>query len=193
MKRLFFFLVFIVISANSHGVLITNTIEFNNKLPTNNHFVFDMKEQGFNPATDTITAFNYSFDVREIVKDPFEDDADSPPESWEFVIIYDRFLFYRGIFFDMDTSVQNWGGAWYPTNECLNWIWTSDGEICELQPDIDGIFLSDWAVYTDNLWLNSISFTIDYIRKDVDEPSSLLLLTMLLFVTMFRFKRLSRQ
>lgn len=186
MKRFLFFFAVLASSVNSYAALITNTIEFNNKLPAYTEFVFDMKEQGFNPATDRITWFNYSFDVKEIVEDPFGDDEDWQMDLWEFAIIYDRFLFYRGIFADMDTGVQNWSHNWTPYYGCHSSIETDQGDVCVFQPDLDGIFYSTWGVYTDNLWLNSISFTIDYTRKEVDEPSSMLLLTMLLFIALFR-------
>jgi hypothetical protein len=186
----FFFFVAILFSSKSYALLITDTIHFDNKLETHNLFRFDLMEQGFNPATDSISVVTFAFDIKEIIEDPFEDGPDSPDDTREFMIIHDRFLFVRGVFYDVDTGVHAWNLHWVSSGSCLHSEWSDTGEeVCVLQPDVDGRFYSSWEVYTDNLWLNSVSVTIDVTRQDVDEPSSLFLFSSLLFALMFRFRK----
>lgn len=166
-----------LLSSESYALLITDTIQFNDKLSAHNIFRFDLVEQGYNPATDSISLVTFSYDIKEIVEDPFEDGPDSPDDSREFMIIYDRFLFVRGVFYDVDTGVEAWNLHWVPSGGCLHSEWSEAGEeVCVLQPDVDGRFYSSWEVYTDNLWLNSVSISIDVTRKDVSEPSLLILI-----------------
>jgi hypothetical protein len=189
MNHLKFFIALMLLSANSYALLITDTIAFDNKLETQNFFRFDLMEQGFNPATDTISIVTFAFDIKEIVEDPFEDGPTSPDEIREFMIIHDPFMFFRGVFYDVDTGVYSQSTYSVISEGCMRWGTSESGEeICVFNPGLDGRFYSSWEVYTDNLWLNSVSVTIDVTRQDVDEPSLLLLLTTLLLALIFRFR-----
>jgi len=186
----FCFFIAILLSSKSYALLITDTIPFNNKLEQNNFFIFDLMEQGFNPATDLISTVTFAFDIKEIVEDPFEDGPTSPDEIREFMIIHDRFMYFRGVFPDMDTGVYSRSFHSVISEGCMQWGTSESGEeICVFNPGLDGRFFSSWEVYTDNLWLNSVSVTIDVTRQDVDEPSSLFLFSSLLFALMFRFRK----
>lgn len=189
--KIFLFFLMLLPFSQSNALVITNTIALNNQLSVDNSFTFDMISQGYNPLTDSINFVTMSFDIKEIVEDPFEDHADMDDNIREFVIIYDRFLHYRGIFADMDTGVVSDTTSWTPQEECRYGDYVDGEEICYFKPDQDGFFYSYWAVYTDNLWMNSISLSIDVTRADLDEPSSLLLfmslLSLLIFKTRVRF------
>ena len=184
-----FLLFLMLLSAKSYALLITDTIAFNKKLNDRNNFNFDLIEQGYNPFTDVITRVELSYDIKEIVEDPFEDDA-TMDDAREFIMIYDRFMFIRGVFPDIDTGVYRSWMHWTRQEDCRYADYSNTGEeICSFHPDKDGLFYSFWDVYTDNLWLNSISLSIDVTRKSVDEPSSLLLFASLLFLLAFRSRK----
>lgn len=175
--------------SKSLALPITDTINFDQQL-TKFHsyeFTFDLMEQGFNPATDIINMITFSFDVREIVEDPFEDNG-STLEHRETVEIHDHFLYYRAYFVDLDTGVVTDRTSWTPVDGCA-WPAAEPGYPCLFQPDLDGRFFSSWRAETDNLWLNSLSLTIDVTRKNVDEPSSLLLFSSLLLLLLIRLKK----
>lgn len=161
-------------SAYSSALTITNTINYNNKISGNQYFEFQMIDAGFNPTTDIINHINLTFDIKEIIEDPYEDgDYDDP--NREPMMIFDRYLYYRAIFFDVDTGIYSQSAMWYPA-ECQYMDFDQYGqEQCLFQPDIDGVFYSSWQVHNENLWLNWISFSIDVTRKHVPEPSTLLL------------------
>lgn len=178
-----------LLSTKSYALLITDTIAFNNKLNERNSFNFDMIAQGYNPLTDAITLVTLTYDIKEIVEDPFEDDA-TMDDAREFIMIYDRFMFIRDVFPDIDTGIFNSAMHWTRQEDCRYANYSNTGEeICSFHPDKDGLFYSFWDVYTDNLWLNSISLSIDVTRTSVDEPSSLLLFAGLLSLLAFRSRK----
>lgn len=175
--------------SKSHALVITDVIDFNAKIKGDYTFNFDLIKQGFNPATDTINTIIFSFDVKEIIEDPFEDDA-TMEDVREYVVINDYFYFFRGILADVDTGVFIGRANWEPSEEC----WYIYDNKCQFQPDKDGLFASSWQVYTDNLWLNSISIGVEVTRSsEVDEPSSWILLISFLFLLMPRLKAFSKQ
>jgi hypothetical protein len=186
----FLFVLSLLAYSNCHALLITDTISFNNKLNQDWHqFTFELIPQGYNPITDTINFVSLTIDIREIVEDPFEDNG-SMEEYREWVTIYDWFLFHRAYIADVDTGVFTEKAAWYPTEDCRYPASEPGGE-CLFQPDQDGLFYSSWQVATDNLWLNSLSLTLDVTRKDLDEPSPLFLFLSLLPLLAFRFRNRS--
>lgn len=184
-----FLLFLMLLSTKSYALLITDTIAFNNKLNERNSFNFDMIAQGYNPLTDAITLVTLTYDIKEIVEDPFEDDA-TMDDAREFIMIYDRFMFIRDVFPDIDTGIFSSAMHWTRQEDCRYANYSNTGEeICSFHPDKDGLFYSFWDVYTDNLWLNSISLSIDVTRTSVDEPSSLLLFAGLLSLLAFRSRK----
>ncbi len=172
--RIFFFIALLFPFSKSYALLITHAISVENVISGSHSFTFDLASNGYNPVTDRIDWVTFSYDVREIVEDPFEDDED--PDTREFVTIYDHFLFFRGIFPDMDTRATSIRLQWTPQKECRLLTYVGDEEICYFKPDQDGFFYSYWNVASDNLWMNSISLTLDVTRSTINEPRSLLLL-----------------
>ncbi len=162
----------LLLCSRSYALIITDVIPFNNQLSASNSFTFDMVDQGYNPDTDVIRWVTFEYDIKEIVEDPFEDTGEME-DAREFVIVYDRFLYTRQVFADMDTGVFSERIDWNRMEECR---YGDGGEECYFQPDQDGFFYSYWEVSTDNLWLNSISLTIDVDRTDVPEPPIIFLM-----------------
>ncbi len=158
--------------SRSYALIISDVIPFNNQLGERNSFIFDMVSQGYNPHTDVIRWVTFEYDIKEIVEDPFEDTGEME-DVREFIIIYDRFLYTRQVFADMDTGVFREHIDWLRMEECR---YGDGAEECYFQPDQDGFFYSYWEVSTDNLWLNSISLTIDVDRTEVPEPPAIFLL-----------------
>jgi len=174
--------------SKSQALVITDVIEFDAKVKGDYTFNFDLIKQGFNPATDTINTIIFSFDVKEIIEDAFEDDA-TMEDVREYVVIRDYFYFFRGMLADVDTGVFIGRTHWESLGEC----WYFYDNKCQFQPDKDGQFFSSWQVYTDNLWLNSISIGIEVTRiSEVDEPSSWILLISFLMLLIPRLKALSK-
>lgn len=177
------FILLLLPPSRSYALIISDVIPFNNQLSESNSFTFDMVSQGYNPDTDVIRWVTFAYDIKEIIEDPFEDTAEME-DAREFMIIYDRFLYTRQVFADVDTGVFSERIEWNRTEECR---YGDGGEICYFQPDQDGFFNSFWAVYTDNLWLNSISLTIDVDRTEVPEPPAIFLLIGLVPLLLRRF------
>ncbi|PUA30625.1 MAG: hypothetical protein B0W54_09185 [Cellvibrio sp. 79] len=170
--------------AKSYALLITHAIPVNNQVAGSHSFTFDLVSHGYNPDTDNINWVIFSYDIEEIIEDPFEDTPDM--EEREFVIINDHFLYRRGVFADMDTGSFSERLHWTRGEGCLFSGYNGYEEVCYFQPDNDGFFYSYWDVATENLWMNSISLTIDVTRNYVDEPSPLMLLTMVLSLLIIR-------
>lgn len=184
-KIFFLFMLMLLPCAKSYALLITHAIPVNNQIAGSHSFTFDLVSQGYNPDTDSINLVIFSYDVKEIVEDPFEDTPDM--EEREFVIIYDHFLYVRGVIADMDTGSVSERVHWESGEGCLFSGYDSNNEeVCYFQPDKDGFFYSYWDVATENLWMNSISLTIDVTRSNVDEPSPLVLLSGALFLLILR-------
>jgi len=183
-KSLLFILLLLSFS-RSYALIITDVIPFNNQLGTSNSFTFDMVRQGYNPDTDVIRWVTFEYDIKEIVEDPFEDTAEME-DAREFIIIYDRFLYTRQVFADIDTGVVSERIDWNRMEECR---YGDGGDVCYFQPDQEGFFYSYWDVSTDNLWLNSISLTLDVDRTDVPEPSVIFLLLGIIPLLLRHFSR----
>lgn len=191
MKLLKIFLLILALlpASNSYALVITHLHNIDNQISGYQTFTFDLISQGYNPTTDVINWVVFSFDVKEIVEDPFEDTPADMDER-EFVTIYDRFLYVRGTFPDMDTGVVSERLYWTPMDTCRFYTYIDDQEICSFQPDQDGMFYSYWSVDTDNLWMNSISLSIEVTRTNLDEPSSLLLFAWLVPLLIMRRRKL---
>lgn len=174
--------------SKSYALLITHAIPVNNQIAGYHSFTFDLVNHGYNPDTDSINLVIFSYDVKEIVEDPFEDTPDM--EEREFVIIHDHFLYVRGVIADMDTGSISNRVHWESGEGCLfSGYDENNEEVCYFQPDKDGFFYSYWDVYTENLWMNSISLTIDVTRSNVDEPSPFVLLSGALSLFIIRWRK----
>lgn len=185
--KIFLFILALLPVSNSYALVITHAHNIDNQISGAQDFTFDLISQGYNPATDVINFVIFSFDIKEIIEDPFEDTPDM--DEREFVTIYDRFLYIRGIFPDVDTGVISERLHWTPMTSCRFSGYIGDEEICLFQPDQDGLFYSHWHVDTDNLWMNSISLSIEVTRKNLDEPSSLLLFLAFIPLLILRFRQ----
>ncbi|HTF95065.1 MAG TPA: hypothetical protein VL995_02950 [Cellvibrio sp.] len=180
--KILFFAFLLLPFSKTFALTITDTIQFNNKLERDWHqFTFDMISEGYNPDTDSITMVSFTIDIREIFTEPFEDE-EYAEEFREPLLIHDWFLFYRSYFPDIDTSVSTDRIFWSRTNDCLYEVQFMGTTECLFQPDIDGLFFSSWQVGTDNLWLNSVSLSIEVIRSKVNEPSVLFIFITTLLV-----------
>ena len=182
--KIFCFILMLLPFSKSYALLITHAIPVDNKIAGSHSFTFDLVSQGYNPATDSINQVIFSYDIKEIVEDPFEDTPDM--EEREFVIIHDYFLYRRAVIADMDTGSFSERLHWIRGEGCLFSGYNGDEEVCYFQPDQDGFFYSYWDVYTENLWMNSISLTIDVTRSTVDEPSPLVLLGVVLLLLIIK-------
>jgi len=175
--KIFLFLLTLLSFNKCYALLISHIIPINNQLSYSHSFTFDLVSRGYNPATDVINWVTFSYDIREIEED----------EAEEFVTIFDHFLYWRGIFPDMNTGIVTDRLEWIPQETCRYGEYIDGEEVCYFKPDQDGFFYSYWNVSTDNLWMNSISLTIDVVRTHrVDEPSSILLLAGVLFLLLAR-------
>lgn len=170
-----------------YALLISHVLTVDNQLSYSQAFTFDLISQGYNPHTDIINFVTFSYDIKEIVEDPFEDTPDM--DEREFVTIFDHFMYYRAIIPDMDTGIVSERMHWTPQEEC-RFDYEVDGEyVCIFKPDQDGMFYSYWNTDSNNLWMNSISVTLDVTRTNLNEPSPLLFIGGIIPLLILRLRR----
>lgn len=181
----------LLVTFDANALLITDTRIFNQQLFDNQSagHVFDLTEAGYSPTTDSITNIKLIYDFTEI-----NADVDTgEDETREFVIFSSWIFGWRDVHPDIDSGLTLFETSWQKSNMCQ--IYFPDGddsESCAYNLDVDGRMNAFVTAYTDNLWLNSISVTIDVDRQvNVPAPSSasLFILGLVIFSVLHKARR----
>lgn len=176
----------LLIAFNANALLITDTYEVNQQIETAGH-IFDLKQVGYSPDTDSITNIKLIYDFVEI-----NPDDDTPEDdSREFVIFSSWIFGWRDVHPDIDTGLTIFETGW-ERNDMCQFATTNDELIdyCVFNIDLYGNMNAYVTAYTDNLWLNSIKVEIQVDRQiTVPEPQHApLLIIGLLMMSSWLFK-----
>jgi hypothetical protein len=163
---------FLSIPFYANAIVITDMVAINRSLNGGVSIDFDLRRQGYNHETDTITLVTISYNFREIVE--FDDIEDQ--STWESTEIYSLLFDGRALFRDLSTENLTNRLSWEKNYLCQRG--GDDGEPCIYNLDLFGNTTEFIRTYTDNLWLLDGTLSVEVDRISVPEPSPLLMLWM---------------
>lgn len=181
---------FVATAANA--LLITDVYNVNKQVWGTEGHVFNLKEVGYSPTTDSITNIKLTYDFIEI--NPDDDDEGS--ETREFVTFSSWIFGWRDVHADIDTGLTVFETNWQRSGWC-QFPSQEETEGCIYNIDLDGTMNAYVTSESDNLWLNSIKVEILVDRESsVPEPNPgplLLLGLAMMSVLLFRSHKSSDQ
>jgi hypothetical protein len=155
---------------NSYATVISDVISFNKVLPVDGYNLeFNIAEQGYNYLTDTINWVTISYDFTNMI-DEFDDIEDM--STLESLQINSYIFDGRTYFNDINPGVYKVREAW---NKNLNYCQLENDGVCELNLDKDGMAREILSIYSSNIWVGDVTFSVDVTRTEVPEPSTLIL------------------
>ena len=169
-----------ILSLKAHAFVISDVISVNKTLDlTWRSFDFDLTKHGYNHLTDTINAVELSYDFSKMVDevDDFEN-----YETLETIQLNSYIFDGRVNYFDINPGVISQQSSWQRDNSYCQKENYDTGE-CEFNLDLNGTAREFLSVYSGNVFLSDVTFSVDVTRKEVPEPSSLLLLFVGLLTT----------
>ena len=171
-----FYVFLLAVSFQAHALVITST-SYNVELPLGYSYITaDMKSLGYNPKTDTMNYASLSLHFREIIDNGDDWDAGTN----EMIILYTpMFGIGREVYGNMDTQVVSHSRDSFDEYTCLNWDEWGNCSWDIVETGKFGIILD---VYTENLILDKVYWSLDVTRAEVDEPSTGILLALGLMV-----------
>ncbi len=169
-----------ILSLKSYAFVISDVISVNKTLDlTWRSFDFDLTKHGYNHLTDTINFVELSYDFSKMVDEV--DDFDNY-ETLETIQLNSYIFDGRVNYFDINPGVISERASWIKDESYCEKENYDTGE-CEFNLDRDGKAREFLAVYSGNIWLSDVTFSVDISRKEVPEPSSALLLFVGLLTT----------
>lgn len=132
-----------------------------------------MTDHGFNPLTDRVTRIDLFLYFRELNDDSLTDRAGD--ETAEFVG-FSKVLFGERFNYDadVDTGLTSFH-AWFPPESENTCLWLDEFDQCVYDPVKTGVMGIGLQTTPDTLWLDEVRWEVEVLRREVDEPASLLL------------------
>jgi hypothetical protein len=179
-----------ILSLKAHAFVISDVISVNKTLDlTWRSFDFDLTRHGYNHLTDTINFVELSYDFSKMVDQV--DDFDNY-ETLETIQLNSYIFDGRINYFDINPGVISQRLSWQKDDAYCQKENYDTGE-CEFNLDLNGTARESLSVYSGNVFLSDVTFSVDVTRKEVPEPSSILLLVVGLLTTVVLRTRLVRK
>lgn len=160
-------------SLNSHALIISDVILVNKTLDLTWHrFDFDLTKHGYNHLTDSINSIELSYDFSKMIDevDDFEN-----YETLETIQLNSYIFDGRINYFDINPGVISQRTSWQKDESYCEKENYDTGE-CEFNLDLNGTARESLSVYSGNVWLGDVTFSVDVTRAEVPEPSAITLL-----------------
>lgn len=179
-----------MLSLKSHAFVISDVISVNKTLDlTWRSFDFDLTKHGYNHLTDTINFVELSYDFSKMIDEV--DDFDNY-DTLETIQLNSYLFDGRVNYFDINPGIISERMSWQKDESYCEKENYDTGE-CEFNLDLDGKAREFLSVYSGNIWLSDVTFSVDVTRKQVPEPSSVLLLFVGLLTTVVLRTRSARK
>lgn len=175
-----------MLSLNTQALVISDVISVNKTLDlTWRAFDFDLTKHGYNHLTDTINYVELSYDFSKMVDDV--DDFENY-ETLETIQLNSYIFDGRINYFDINPGIISQRLSWQKDESYCEKENYDTGE-CEFNLDLKGNAREFLSVYSGNIWLGDVTFSVDVTRKEVPEPSSIILFFLgLLSIAAMRFR-----
>ncbi|RYY76405.1 MAG: PEP-CTERM sorting domain-containing protein [Gammaproteobacteria bacterium] len=179
-----------ILSLKSHAFVISDVISVNKTLDlTWRSFEFDLTKQGYNHLTDTINFVELSYDFSKMID---ETDDFENYETLETIQLNSYIFDGRANYHDINPGVLSQRVGWLKDDTYCQKENYDTGE-CEFNLDLNGTAREFLSVYSGNIYLSNVTFSVDVTRTEVPEPSSVLLLFVGLLTTLVLRTRSARK
>jgi hypothetical protein len=170
-----------ILSLKSYAFVISDVVSVNKTLDlTWRYFDLDLTKHGYNHLTDTINFVELSYDFSKMVDevDDFEN-----YETLETIQLNSYIFDGRVNYFDINPGIISQYRLHWQKDESYCEKENYDTGECEFNLDLNGTARETLSVYSGHIWLSDVTFSVDVTRKEVPEPSSVLLLFIGLLTT----------
>lgn len=160
---------------SSQALIISDVITVNKVLEVDwRAYNFDLTKHGYNHLTDTIKYVELSYDFSKMIDEGDDfDDYDTLESIQMNSYIFDG----RNIFHDINPEVITQRISWRKDESYCEKENYDTGE-CEFNLDLNGTASELLSVYSKNIFLSDVTFSVDVDRIEVPEPSPFILLGM---------------